>query len=64
MGIRLAVKCPDGRLCRPSAQVLSTKAGIHGYSMREIASHLGCRLTTVHRRIRSQEGLRVGGTDA
>jgi DNA-directed RNA polymerase specialized sigma24 family protein len=30
----------------------------HGYSMREIASHLGCGLTTVHRRIRSQE--RVG----
>lgn len=27
----------------------------HGYSMREIASHLGCGLTTVHRRIRSQE---------
>lgn len=30
----------------------------HGYSMREIASYLGCGLTTVHRRIRSQE--RVG----
>jgi REP element-mobilizing transposase RayT len=30
----------------------------HGYSMREIASHLGCGLTTVHRRIRTQERLR------
>ena len=36
----------------------------HGYSMREIASHLGCGLTTVHRRIRNQERLRVGGTEA
>jgi putative transposase len=27
----------------------------HGYSMREIASHLGCGLTTVHRRLRNQE---------
>jgi DNA-directed RNA polymerase specialized sigma24 family protein len=36
----------------------------HGYSMREIASHLGCGLTTVHRRICSQERLRVDGTDA
>ena len=31
----------------------------HGYSMREIASHLGCGLTTVHRRIRSQEQART-----
>jgi transcriptional regulator of acetoin/glycerol metabolism len=32
----------------------------HGYSMREIASHLGCGLTTVHRRIRSQEAAAAG----
>jgi REP element-mobilizing transposase RayT len=30
----------------------------HGYSMREIALHLGCGLTTVHRRIRSEERVR------
>ena len=27
----------------------------HGYSMREIATHLGCGVTTVHRRIRAYE---------
>lgn len=27
----------------------------HAYSMRQIASHLGCGVTTVHRRIRSWE---------
>ena len=29
----------------------------HGYSMRQIATHLGCGLTTVHRRIRDYEAL-------
>lgn len=30
----------------------------HGYSMREIATHLCCGITTVHRRIRAHEQLR------
>jgi REP element-mobilizing transposase RayT len=28
----------------------------HGYSMREIATHLGCGIATVHRRVKSSEG--------
>ena len=27
----------------------------HGYSMRELATHLGCGVTTIHRRIRQNE---------
>ncbi len=27
----------------------------HGYSMRQIATHLGCSVTTIHRRIREHE---------
>ena len=28
---------------------------VHGYSMRQIASHLGCGVTTIHRRVRAHE---------
>lgn len=31
----------------------------HGYSMRQIATQLGCGLTTIHRRIRSYESERA-----
>ncbi len=41
----------------------------HGYSLREIATHLGCSVTTVHRRVdasgdgrRSSSALAAGGT--
>ena len=27
----------------------------HGYSMRQLATHLGCGVTTIHRRIRAHE---------
>jgi REP element-mobilizing transposase RayT len=55
---------------RPLAELLGTQADAaaiarahreHGYSMREIASHVGCGLTTVHRRIRSHEQQRLAG---
>jgi hypothetical protein len=33
----------------------------HGYSMRQIATHLGCGVTTIHRRVRAHEAdLRAG----
>jgi hypothetical protein len=32
----------------------------HGYSMREIATHLGCGVATVHRRIRAVEASEAG----
>jgi AraC-like DNA-binding protein len=42
---------------------------VHGYSLREIATHLGCSVTTVHRRVhaggdgvRSWSALTAGGT--
>ena len=28
----------------------------HGYSLREIATHLGCSVTTVHRRVHDRDG--------
>lgn len=41
----------------------------HGYSLREIATHLGCSVTTVHRRVhacgdggRGLSALAAGGT--
>lgn len=30
---------------------------VHGYSMRQIATHLGCGTTTIHRRVREHEAL-------
>jgi hypothetical protein len=30
----------------------------HGYTLREIATHLGCGITTVHRRVRASENAR------
>ena len=34
----------------------------HGYSMRQLATHLGCGVTTIHRRIRHHETRGTNGT--
>lgn len=55
---------------RPLAELVSSAADAalvarahleHGYSMRAIATHLGCGIATVHRRVRSYEA-DAGGT--
>jgi putative transposase len=47
-------------LSAPVDSVAIARAHQHGYSMRVIATHLGCGLTTVHRRIRAYEEERLG----
>jgi REP element-mobilizing transposase RayT len=44
----------------PDAPAILAAHRRHGYSMRQIALHLGCGLTTVHRRIRDLEKLERG----
>ena len=50
--------------CAPLADIVTSRvdgAGIyrahveHGYSLRQLATHLGCGVTTVHRRVRDHE---------
>jgi hypothetical protein len=56
-------------LLRSTCLGIVTAHIVHGYSLREIATHLGCSVTTVHRRIRAcgdagrgSSALTAGGT--
>ena len=64
--------CPEDRsqvFFVPPARLPVIAHIVHGYSLREIATHFGCSVTTVHRRVYacgdgrlSSAALAAGGT--
>ena len=54
---------PGSGLLRSTCLGIVTAHIVHGYSLREIATHLGCSVTTVHRRVHAcGDGVRFVGT--